>query len=449
MLNSIKNEEDDYYCLIQCGCGRKFKPEDIYICYICKKVKCKYCTIIEGQLFQCKAGCSNQFTTGAKTKNIKFCCNNCLECPLCFSILTKKTFNDKLYLSCPSCYWNSIKSHISKGKDEFNTYIQRIYEETSNGFLKKMYNNILNQLSNDPIVNKPKTQLDLEEIVNEGQLNDIVKKAMEEDDQNLENYEKKNKLQLSEEEKKATEKYEYKDDYINNEENKFISFKIINKLLPFYNDISQDFNSLEEVKKAFNTNDLSLNAMTSLEQRHNNPILQNNCVLNQYPRFVDLIPKKQQFSKKCKECGKLIVEEVIDNQNNSAINHSFIGLLPIVFINKIDVENSLIKIRFILLNFNNINISFLEDKYNQVKIILPKEKFNFDDKVEEVNNIKGYKYKKMLIDFKFDESYKPELISNTSHILRFVVKAEFNRDGTESNSVSIIEYPIEIKFKIK
>ena len=145
----------------------------------------------------------------------------------------------------------------------------------------------------------------------------------------------------------------------------------------------------------------------------------------------------------------LIVEEVIDNQINSAINHSFIGLLPIVFINKIDLENSLIKIRFILLNFNNINISFLEDKYNQVKIILPKKKFNFDDKVEEVNNIKGYKYKKMLVDFKFDESYKPELISNTSHILRFVVKAEFNRDGTESNSVSIIEYPIEIKFKIK
>ena len=155
------NEEQEFYCLVECGCGRKFKPEDMYICYACKKIKCQYCTRIEGQQFQCKAGCSNQFTTGSKTKNIKFCCTNCLQCPLCFSTLITKVFNGKYYLSCQSCYWNSLTVHIAKGKkEEFDTYIQRMNEETCNGFLKKMYNVIVNQLSNDPIVaNKNKNHM--------------------------------------------------------------------------------------------------------------------------------------------------------------------------------------------------------------------------------------------------------------------------------------------------
>ena len=37
-----------------------------------------------------------------------------------------------------------------------------------------------------------------------------------------------------------------------------------------------------------------------------------------------------------------------------------------------------------------------------------------------------------LFNFKFDESYKPELISNTSHIIRFIVCAEFNRSENQN-----------------
>jgi hypothetical protein len=446
MYKSIKNE-DDYYCLVQCDCRRKFKPEEMYICYACKKIKCQYCTRTEGQLFQCKAGCPSQFTTG--TKNAKYCCKNCLECPLCFSPLTTKVFNEKLYLSCSTCYWNSLNIHITKGKkEEFEIYIQRMNEEICNGFLKKYYNTILNQLSNDKMVKK---QIEIGDRINLESYNDIVKKAMEEGEQNLENFEKNNNLQIANEEKKETGKCEYKDDYLNNEENKYISFKKIIKLLHCYNDYTQNFNSLEEVQKAFNTNNLSLNAMTSLEQRHNNPILQNNCVLNQYPKFEDIIPKKQLFSKKCKECGKLIVEEVDDNQKDSRIVHSFIKQLPIVFINKIDSEHNFIKLRFILLNYNEINISFKEDPNSATKVILPEGKFNFDEIKPENQDIKNYKYKNVLLDFKFDESYKSELISNTSHILRFIVRAEFNRIESEKENVSVmaIEYPIEIKFKIK
>ena len=38
---------------------------------------------------------------------------------------------------------------------------------------------------------------------------------------------------------------------VDNEENKYISFKKIIKLLHCYNDYTQNFNSLEEVQKAF------------------------------------------------------------------------------------------------------------------------------------------------------------------------------------------------------
>ena len=446
-------QEEDFYCLVECNCGRKFQPEKMFICYACKKIKCQYCIRTEGQLFQCKAGCSNQYTTGAKTKNIKFCCHNCLECPLCFSTLTTKTFSGKYYLSCPSCYWNSFKVHISKGKKEdLDIYIQRMNEETNNGFLKKMYNSILNNLSEDPLIaNRPKNQFEFEERMKSDSFNDIVKQAMEEDEQQLENFEKKKNLEIEKEEKREMGKMEYQDDYINNEGDKYISLKIINKLLPSYIDYTQNFNSLEEVQKAFNTNDLSLNAMTNLEQRHNNPILQNNSVLNQYPRFVDLIPKKQLFSKKCKECGKLMVEEIDDNQKlDNRIVHSFINQLPIVFINKVDLEQNLIKLRFVLLNFNDVNISFKEDPTNVVKVILPQESFSFDE-IETIGNIKNIKCKKILVDFKFDDDYKSQLIPNTSHILRFIVRAEFNRveKENEGSSVFVIEYPNEIKFTIK
>ena len=127
MLKSLNFDDEDYYCLVQCGCGRKYKPENMFICYVCKEIKCKFCIIIEGQKLQCKAGCTNQFVSDSKTKNIKFCCSNCLECPLCFTPLVRKNSVDKFYLSCPSCYWNSLKAHIYKGKKEdFEKYIQRM-----------------------------------------------------------------------------------------------------------------------------------------------------------------------------------------------------------------------------------------------------------------------------------------------------------------------------------
>lgn len=32
-MYSQTNENDDFYSLVICGCGRKYKPEEMYICY--------------------------------------------------------------------------------------------------------------------------------------------------------------------------------------------------------------------------------------------------------------------------------------------------------------------------------------------------------------------------------------------------------------------------------
>ena len=176
--------------------------------------------------------------------------------------------------------------------------------------------------------------------------------------------------------------------------------------------------------------------MTTLEQRINNPVFQNNMVFNTYPRFIDLIPKQKDFYKKCKECGKTIVS-IPDMSDTDVLLHSYISCLPVIYINKIDWESNLIKLKFVLVAFNDLIISFKEDKLNQTKIILPEGEFN-------VKNEKTLD-KKIIIDFKFDENHKSEFIKNRIYIFRFIIKAEFKKDGIGESS--FFEYPVEIKFK--
>ncbi len=107
-----------------------------------------------------------------------------------------------------------------------------------------------------------------------------------------------------------------------------------------------------------------------------------------------------------------------------------------------------------MVNFtDNINISFKEDPFNDTKVILPDGKFDFELKEGETTAVKSSRYKNILLDFHFDESFKSELVSNSSHILRFIIVAEFNRAETDNEnsgeSTNAIEYPNEIKFKIK
>ena len=427
-------EEEDYYCLVQCDCGRKYKPEEMLLCYFCSKIKCNFCLITEAGIFQCQGLCNEDLSSAKKEKT---CCNKCLECPLCFTPLVTRNFNKKFYLFCTSCYWNSQNVHISKEKiEDLQTLIVYLNQERNSGFFRGMYDNILKKLAQDDLfageIEKETINEDMMKFSSEY---DTVQKAMEKGEQTFEEFDKRIKNDINNNEKKTFDKYEYNDDYLNKEENKENkNFKLKNRLLHCYNDFTQNFNSLEEVKKAFNTNALSVNVMTSLEQRHNNVSFQNNSIFNQYPKFIDLIPKQKDFSKKCKECGNYIIK-IPENptSNDEGILQSYISLLPVIMINKIDWEQNLITLRFVLVNFINLTISFKEDKLNNIKIKLPDGQFNLEDPKTHA--------KKILIDFKFDEN----LVKNNVYFFRFILNAEFKRNDVGESS--FIEYPVEIKFK--
>lgn len=32
-MYNLANEKDDFYSFVECGCGRKYKAEEMYICY--------------------------------------------------------------------------------------------------------------------------------------------------------------------------------------------------------------------------------------------------------------------------------------------------------------------------------------------------------------------------------------------------------------------------------
>ena len=434
-------EEEDYYCLVQCDCGRKFKPDEMFLCYFCNKIKCHFCLITEAGIFQCKGFCNDDLSSSKKGK---ITCDKCLECPLCFTPLIKKLFNRKYYLFCTSCYWTSQNIHISKEKKEdFDTYITYLNQEKNSGFFKGMYDNILTRLNKDNFfagkIEKDKDTLNEEMLKFDNEFN-TVQKAMEKSEQNFEEFDKKIKEELINNEKQYSEKYEYNDDYLNieeNKENKNTNFKLKSKLLSCYNDYNQNYNTLDEAKKALNSNALSINIITSLEQRHNNVVFQNNTMWNTYPKFIDLIPKKRDYSKQCKECGNFIVKiPETPTSNDEGIMHSYISLLPIILINKIDWEKGFITLKFILVNFMNLTISFNEDPLNQTKIVLPEGKFEVEDDDGD---------KKRLIDFKFDEKYKGDFVKNNMYIFRFILITEFKR--SDAGDLSCIQFPVEIKFK--
>ena len=435
-----KLEDEDFYCLVQCDCGRKYKPEQMLLCYFCQKIKCNFCLITEASVFQCQSGifCSDDLSI----KKNKVSCDKCLECPLCFNPLIRKLFNKKYYLFCSCCYWNSQNIHISKEKKEdLDSYINNLYQQKNSGYFKGMYDNILTQLKKENLISneieKDALNYDLMKYDNEY---NTVQKAMERSEQNFEDFDSRIKEEIINDEKKMGDRYEYDDDYLNNDENKEnknIYFRHKSKLLPCYNDFNQNYNSLEEVKKAFNSNALSINVMSSLEQRHNNIVFQNNIIWNQFPIFMDLIPQKRDFCKKCKECGNSIIK-IPENptSNDDGILHSYISLLPVILINKIDWQNYLLKLKFILANFMDLSISFKEDPVNTTKIKLPEGKF-------EIENEDGDK--NIIIDFKFDEKYKDEFVKNNMYIFRFILQTEFKRN--DAGDLSCIEYPVEIKFK--
>ena len=262
-LSKKIEEEEDYYCLVECDCGRKYIQEEMFICNFCKKIKCNFCLITEAGIFRCKGFCNEDISSMKKNTTT---CKKCLECPICFAPLVRKFFNKKFYLFCNSCYWTSQNIHISKEKyEDLDIYINTLNDTKNSGFLKGMFDSLLNQLSQENFFSG---NIDKESKITDDDNSrfysdyDTVSKAMEKSEQNFEEFNKRNKKEMDDIEKMASDKYEYNDDYLNisnNEENKNKYFKLKNKLLPCYTDFTQNLDSLDEVKKAFNSNTLCNN----------------------------------------------------------------------------------------------------------------------------------------------------------------------------------------------
>ena len=423
-------KEDDYYCLVICQCGRKFKPEELYYCSDCMKVKCKYCTIFEGQDLRCKSGCG--FTI---SKNNSFFCNSCLECPLCFSKLIIKIIGQKYALSCSCCHWNSYKILAEEKKEDLNSTLNKMNKEVENGSLKHLYNTILDKLTKEPIF------IEKQPIIKtEGEINDSDNKDNENninlikgETQDIEKYEKKFDDEIEEMENRETGKLNYVEDYLMREIRKMNL------------DFENKYNSLEELNLSSNR-DFNFRYISGLKQRHNKPSMQSRNKLNLIPKFIDIIPSQSNLNRKCKFCENIIVEGLkgkeSGKENELRKISTFIRYFPIVLINKIDLENNVLKLKFIMINkdypkLDKLNISFKESTKNTVKIILPEGK----SKLQVEKNKNKYAFK--LLDFQFYDIYKEQLKKDTIHYFNFINIIEV--EGEEKEKV---EYPVEIKFKI-
>ncbi len=92
---SLSNEKDDFYCHVECSCGRKYRPEEMYLCYNCNKILCRFCLTEEIEYCSCKNNCKlNQIVSVTTAKKMRNSCDQCLECPLCGVALVKRFYNE-------------------------------------------------------------------------------------------------------------------------------------------------------------------------------------------------------------------------------------------------------------------------------------------------------------------------------------------------------------------
>ena len=147
-MYSLSDEPLDYYHKVICGCKRKFLPEEMYICFHCNKLLCKYCVSVEYEFFQCKNNCKrNQYLNSNQIKEKKKSCDMCLECPICFTALTKQKINNLFLYRCSYCYWDTSAVKFAKEKEEeLDLLVGQFQEKYNEGLLKNMYNYALKKL---------------------------------------------------------------------------------------------------------------------------------------------------------------------------------------------------------------------------------------------------------------------------------------------------------------
>ena len=408
-MYSLTNEEDEYYCHIYCGCGRKYIGEEMYICYNCNKIMCRFCISSEYEHSGCKNSCSRNRIIKKDTSNDKKNkCDVCLECPICFSALIKRNLNGNFMYACPYCYYDTSYIKISKIKEiELDRTIGQLQEFSSGAWtIEKLEKTLKN-----------------------------------------ENNEIENKEQLP---------IKYDDSYISNS-NLYSSFSIIMQHLGVALDYSNnELNSINNVEELSNLlkNDLNPKLISNLEQRYNHVIFQHPYLEMQFPNFFDLIPNKSEVVKKCKQCRKIIIQAAsADYESESRIKtikldigHLFTKQFPIETIYKIDTKKNVLMIKFYLYEFKEVTLSFKEDETSEVKCVIPENSYVIGSIIPEDEFIYKSSDKSIIVNFKFKESYISNLVKGSYHIFKFWINAEYDRGGVET--LSTIKYRTEIKFKI-
>jgi len=160
-----------------------------------------------------------------------------------------------------------------------------------------------------------------------------------------------------------------------------------------------------------------------------------------FPEFVPLVPKK---SKRCKTCKKFIVqaEEVTKKQPQKLeLCHLFLNQLPCMFIFKVDKAQSILLLKFAMLDFKETKISFKKCEDFGSNVILPTGTYEISENTDNTTDTDEFVYYKADRVIVMNFAFTPDT-SRDCTIIKFIIKAEYDR-----LVLTHIEYAVEIKLK--
>ena len=348
---------------------------------------------------------------------------------------------------------------MKEKEQDLDNLIWQLQESSCNGFLSKMYSHCLSNLQKQSDIFQVSTPQTLSTPFScltttpTSNVNDLVRKAK----QGKWDVAKLNERIAEEKTQSQMKEFDYDDKYIINEGNKYLAFNFLTTLIGCSNDyLDNNFSKIDSVSslKDKMRKELDLRFMSTLEQRHNQTILQNPISAMMFFTFQDVIPTKNKMSRKCKMCRKPLIQ-ITDNLTSRrgaskldpGIMHLFYTQFPVIYINKIDTDKKEILLKFSVSNFNETKLKLKEDITSPTKVILPTNQYEIGTNTEvtgdECFHSKSDKF--IILIFKIREEYFQFFEMKRDHILRFYCVVEYNRGGETATE---IEYLSEVKFTI-
>eukprot|EP01113_Clastostelium_recurvatum_P041447 TRINITY_DN6584_c0_g1_i2.p1 TRINITY_DN6584_c0_g1~~TRINITY_DN6584_c0_g1_i2.p1 ORF type:complete len:427 (-),score=68.75 TRINITY_DN6584_c0_g1_i2:7-1287(-) len=106
--------------LFRCECSRSFPMDELYYCYNCQKLECRFCITEEIDSYYCP-NCLDILASAEAQQNFNSC-KKCFVCPHCDAALIYSVKSDEnapppegdqpqaeiYFLSCGFCRWNSL-----------------------------------------------------------------------------------------------------------------------------------------------------------------------------------------------------------------------------------------------------------------------------------------------------------------------------------------------------